>query len=510
MNHNFPIPSLLKFDSRLGVTEKTKYLDFKLNETELKIESQLSSEDIEIEGGNRQIKSPLDLVDSLLTKTDLRFLKSFVTPKLYFLYNRGEGYYLELSKDDLKLLVKNLLEMNTPVRISMKIIESVLKELTFDAKASQAGFPTFSTSHVVFSNGVIDLNTRAFSSFTPEVFCLSKVSFPYDANSKLCPRFFDFLDTFCDGQTDRKKFIQVMMHLIVKSVLDLQVFFYIFGPGASGKSMFIQLLTLQLGEQSVHTTTLKALQTDPFEVLNLASKKMNVINDTEDYIQDMSIVKAFTGNDSLRGRVMRQNATLEVRAAGFFVAVGNQPLNVKDAGNAIARRMRPFKTVNVSSNREPLLERTSYNEWRGPFYDEAPAIFNWILDVETKDYEIVKHPEKHVSSFKELQSETKLTLNPLIEWIQEEIIQAEGETPLGGFGTSKKMEEVMKNRLFLYPTYINWCKRNKIKPYGTKRFTNAFVDTCKEMEIPVRKIRREYGTVFGGVAIAQKVGERLL
>ena len=156
-----------------------------------------------------------------------------------------------------------------------------------------------------------------------------------------------------------------MMNPIVKSVLDLQALFYIFGPGDTGRSQLVQLLTLLLGENNVHTTTLKALQTDSLEVVNLANKKLNTINDIKDYIQDISIVKAFTGNDSLRARIMRENTSLGIGAAGFVLAVANQPLSVKDRGNAIVRRMRPFKTVNVPSSRKPLLERISSNSWRG-------------------------------------------------------------------------------------------------------------------------------------------------
>ncbi len=78
---------------------------------------------------------------------------------------------------------------------------------------------------------------------------------------------------------------------------------------------------------------------------------------------------------------------------------------------------------------------------------------------------------------------------------------------LGAYGTSKKLEEVGKERLFLYPTYVNWCKRMGTKPYANRRFTQAFNSTCKEMKISVEKSGRKYGTVYKGVAIDRKVGE---
>ena len=483
-------------------------LSFMINDVKLKVETELTSQDIESEKENKKptLKDPLQLVDSLLSKTDLKFLKSFVTPKLYYLYNKNEGCYLELSREDLKLLVKNLLEVHTRVRISIKAIESVLNELTFDADTNIAGYPTFSNKHVVFTNGVIDLSTHKFTDFSPEIFSLTKVSFPFDPNAKDCPIFMDFLDALSDNHEDRKRFLLVMVNLIIKSYLRLQVFFYLFGPGASGNKMFIDTICMLLGENSVHTTTLKALQNDPFEVLNLAGKKLNVINYIDDYIQEMSVVKAYTGNDSLRARVMRQNATVEVRASGFIVAVGNQPLNVKDRGNAIFRRMRPFKTETVSSNRKPLLKRISHNNWTGPLAKEASAIFNLALNVDPKDYERVQNPEIHVPSFKDLQIETRKSLNPLIEWIRKEVrVEPGAVTPLGGKGRNKKQEQIMRKRLFLYPAYTDWCAGKGIQPYKVSRFSTAFIETYNDLGIEVKKDRRHYGIVMLGVKIDEKV-----
>ena len=263
-------------DLELEPGEVPNSLEFMVNDVKLEIESFLTSEDIELESEKkkRTLKEPLEPVDSLLSKTGLRFLKSSVTPKLYYLYNRKEGCYLELSREDLKLLVKNLLEIHTKVRISVRYIESILNELTYDAKTSLPGYPTFSSKHVVFSNGVIDLETLVFSNFSPKFFCLTKVAFPYDPNAKDCPVFMAFLDTLCEEYEDRKQFLLVMIPFIVKGILRYQVFFYVFGPGASGKSMFLETISLLIGEKSVHTTTLKALQNDPFDILNLAGKKL--------------------------------------------------------------------------------------------------------------------------------------------------------------------------------------------------------------------------------------------
>ena len=127
--------------------------------------------------------------------------------------------------------------------------------------------------------------------------------------------------------------------------------------------------------------------------------------------------------------------------------------------------------------------------------------------MKAKDCKVVKDPEIHVPTFEFLQKETKLALNPLIEWIGQEIRVSEKETPLGGYVKGNKLENAMKDTLSLYPTCLNWCKRNGVNPYKTKRFVTAFENTCKGLKISVEKVRRDYGTVFRGVAIDPKVGD---
>lgn len=73
--------------------------------------------------------------------------------------------------------------------------------------------------------------------------------------------------------------------------------------------------------------------------MNLIGKKLIFINDTEDYIQNIDIIKAYTGNESIRERRMYAQDIIEVRAEGLVVAVENQPLNVRNEGNAIIRRI---------------------------------------------------------------------------------------------------------------------------------------------------------------------------
>lgn len=80
------------------------------------------------------------------------------------------------------------------------------------------------------------------------------------------------------------------------------------------------------------TTSLNALQSDQFELANLVRKKLILVNDTKGVLNDASIVNAYSGQDSLRGRMMHTQGTNSITPEGIMFFVENTPLEVEDAG----------------------------------------------------------------------------------------------------------------------------------------------------------------------------------
>lgn len=104
------------------------------------------------------------------------------------------------------------------------------------------------------------------------------------------------------------------------------------------------MLIALLGEQAVLSTTLNALSSDQFEVINLAGKKLILVNDTSGEIKDTNMIKAYSGQDTLRGRRIHVQGTDDIVPEGIIFAVGNTPLTTMDTGSAISRRLRVFET----------------------------------------------------------------------------------------------------------------------------------------------------------------------
>jgi putative DNA primase/helicase len=167
------------------------------------------------------------------------------------------------------------------------------------------------------------------------------------------------------------------MRVILAGNKEAQVFLYLVGPGATGKSVFANVVMALVGKDRVVQTTLKNLNTDIFELYNIIGKPLIMISDSEFYTGDMSIIKQITGNDKLHGRAKYVQGSFEIAVTGNIICVGNQLFSTREQSNAITRRLIPFLADNISTSRKVLIEpNASAVGFYGPLADELPGILN--------------------------------------------------------------------------------------------------------------------------------------
>lgn len=105
------------------------------------------------------------------------------------------------------------------------------------------------------------------------------VDFPYLPKTYETPVLNAFLKNFSFGFQDRKKFVIALLYAIIFQRSNLQFFPFILQPGASGKSVLINLASALVPDSSTITTTLN-LNQDQFQVKNFLGKKLVVITNT--------------------------------------------------------------------------------------------------------------------------------------------------------------------------------------------------------------------------------------
>lgn len=484
----------------------------------MNIDHNLTFEDLTERGLNRKGQETRKLLRpdlfsmKLIERSDLRNLKIYKDVGLYYIYDKQKGSYVTITLTNLKLIIGQIIVELGLVHLggrAYKYIDAICRNLEVDHVIGERGTPQFLRGYLVMENGVFNLATQELTPWDPKYFIPSSLPFAYTPGAE-APHFLKYLDDITEGFEDRKEFLRAFFYATLFQRVDLQVFLYLYGVGSTGKSTLGLIASALMGLEGVYTTTLKALNSDPFEVFNLIGRKLVLINDTEKYEADLSVLKAYVGGDSLRGRVMYTQGTTPVRGEGLIWAIGNQPLATRDNTNSVWRRLRAFKTARISRSRVPLL---SFVEGKavGHLAQELPGILNWVLgsSSEKLDKYIVNY-EQNVPSLRESLQESRALISPIQQWIKEEVLtghEIQGSY-LGYKIKDSKGERERVHRRSLYPAYYAWAARNGLRPLNHIHFTAGLLEVCQNEGIPARKVRRAAGAYIEGLALSPHIFDR--
>jgi putative DNA primase/helicase len=267
---------------------------------------------------------------------------SKIYPRLLetYIYSLEYGFYFVFNPNEVKTLLMRLLTTIHPSLNNPKYLGILYHSILYGPN-SETGLPLFNYTLFVFTNGTYELDKGVFRPWSPHDFVKYRVEYPYDPNAE-CPQIVNFLRQFCGHFDDRLHFTRCWFWALVHSFLENQIFLYVQGPGATGKSVFTHLASAIVGKNAVITTSLKVLNNDPFEVTNLADKKLISIVDSTFYKGDIAVLKMISENDSLMGRTKYLQGSFEVKIQGLVLIVSYFPLGSLDTSGAITRRMRLF------------------------------------------------------------------------------------------------------------------------------------------------------------------------
>lgn len=107
--------------------------------------------------------------------------------------------------------------------------------------------------------------------------------------------------------------------------------------------------------------------------------------------------------------------------------------------------------------------------------NELPAIFNWAINCEEEEARrFLTDTAKHVPSLRQEMEDAQFTLNPLREWVEQELEKGTGSlVGFRKFGSKAKSENKIRDTL--YPAYEFWCEKRKITPHNHRTFTESLL-----------------------------------
>ena len=201
--------------------------------------------------------------------------------------------------------------------------------------------------------GVIDLETGETHAHAPDRL-ITQITAASPGGA--CPRWLAFLGEITAGDGELQAYLQRLAGYCLTGSTREQVFVFLHGDGANGKSVFVQALTSVLGDHAATATlsTFMATKTDRHltELAGLRAARLVIVPETEaGQAWAEARIKTVTGGDRLRANFMHRDH-FEFTPHFKLVVVGNHRPALTSFGEAMRRRLHlvPF-TVTIPPER---------------------------------------------------------------------------------------------------------------------------------------------------------------
>ena len=332
--------------------------------------------------------------------------------------------------------------------------------------------------------GVVDLRTGELRPATPEDMITRTTAVAPDCDRRP-ERWIRFLRDVTCGDGELADWLQRVCGYALTGSVREQCFWFLYGPGGNGKSVFVGTLAGILG--SYHKTAAdnvfvrQKYEDHPAGLADLVGARLVTATEIgrgqEWHVQRL---KAVTGGDMIKARFMRQDF-FEFKPQFKLIISGNFKPALDAVDPAIIRRMRvvPFRARFPEP--DPELPERLREEW--------PAILGWMIRGCLKWRERGLAPPEAVRA----ETEEYLSEQDLIGRFIDECceLDAPGTPPGTGFRCLSSK---------LYAAWAEWCRNQGENPGTNKSFS------AEPTKRGFRKTRTRFGIEFWGIAIRQDGG----
>lgn len=225
-------------------------------------------------------------------------------------------------------------------------------------------------------SGVIDLRTGHLTD-TDRANLISKSTGvgPQQAET---PLWSSILARTSGGDASYAQYLQRWAGYMLTGDTREECFLFVHGPGGSGKSTFVKVLTEIMGDYAVSAPIESFTATDrkehSTEIARLAGARLVAANETEDGARwNESRIKALTGRDKIAARKMNRDF-FEFKPQFKLLFIGNHKPALRSVGEEMKRRihMVEFPQSIPAEERDLTL--------KDKLVAEYPAILQWMIE----------------------------------------------------------------------------------------------------------------------------------
>ena len=298
-------------------------------------------------------------------------------------------------------------------------------------------------------NGTIDLDSGALQPHDPNDLITKIVQCDYSADTE-CPLWLEFLNRVLDGNQELIDFIQKAIGYSLTGDTREQVLFILYGPGANGKTTFLEtirsLLNDYAGQADFNTFLVSNNDQIRNDLARLAGVRFVVAPEVEKGRRlAEAFVKQVTGGDKVTARFLRKEFFEYYPQFKIFMGTNYEP-RISGRDDAIWRRIIeiPFSVKIPDEEQDKQLLEKLKAEHEGILAWAVQGCLKW--------------------------QEEGLGIPPVVEEAVKEY-RSEMDV-IGNFITDCCTVSESYTELFskLYSEYIDWCKQNNEAFINRKAF----------------------------------------
>jgi len=277
--------------------------------------------------------------------------------KNWWIWDRLNLYWKIVDETHIMVVVSNLSDANT---ISSKEKNEILESLkqTSRLKKPEDIKPTW----IQFKDKIIDITTGEQFKASPEYFITNPIPWKINKNNFEETPIMDKIFEEWVGKKYVKTLYEIIAYCLIPSYPINRMFCFL-GSGMNGKSKFLELLRIFIGEGNVCSTELDTLITSRFEITRLHKKLVCQMGETNfNEMNKTSIIKKLTGGDLIGFEYKNKTPFEDKNYAKIIIATNNLPTTT-DKTLGFYRRWCIIDFPNQFSEQKDILQDIPEEEY---------------------------------------------------------------------------------------------------------------------------------------------------
>ncbi|WP_336053846.1 DNA primase family protein [Streptomyces sp. CA2R101] len=315
------------------------------------------------------------------------------------------------------------------------------------------------------------------------------------------PRWYSFLrDTFGDDDKGRETiaFLHLLLGYSVTGDVGAQVLPFLYGSGANGKSVLLEVMMQILGDYANAAPPGFLMEKGKFaehstELTELHGRRIVVCSELKPNDKfNEARVKLLTGGDTITARRMRQDFFTFTPTHKLWL-LGNHRPEVGTGGYAFWRRMRliPFERKVPNARKIDNLAQELVS-------DEGPGILHWLIQG-TRQYLATRDPLDGPASVRLATEAYEKTEDHIGRFITERCTTLTN----GQSNPDLRVEQKL-----LYETYGRWCSAEGIRSATSRAFASRIRQELG-LSSPAEMIKNNDRKLYPGLALLPETGTEI-